>query len=255
MPSEAAEASQPSREPPGAASAAPMSLSAIGVAKEGADAPAAAATKGAAGGNAPEVHAPTGSQSPPPHCLPPQPQGFMGALAKFARSFSLQSEPTSPAPAPSFNASESGVLVSPEGSGRAEDAEGSGRAEDAAEGSSPGSPGSPGGSSAHVTAERVSRARAKSAERERRSSREFFACEDGGRHSRRSFGEGSPRPTVVEPIGRGDRLAAAREALRAAEARAAAADAKIVEMQGHAAPLPSSSNALAFDDDGPEIAL
>ena len=60
---------------------------------------------------------------------------------------------------------------------------------------------------------------------------------------------------MVEPIGRGDRLAAAREALRAAEARAAAADAKIVEMQGRAAPLPSSSNALAFDDDGPEIAL
>ena len=44
--------------------------------------------------------------------------------------------------------------------------------------------GSPGGSSAHLTAERVSRARAKGAER---SSREVFATEDGGRKSRKGL--------------------------------------------------------------------
>lgn len=89
----------------------------------------------------------------------------------------------------------------------------------------------------------------------------------------------------VEPLGRGGRLAAAREALHAAEAKAVAADAKVVEMQERevpglqlsVAPLFWSEDAyslghvelaahettrlsrpvvaVAFDDGGPDIAI
>ena len=56
----------------------------------------------------------------------------------------------------------------------------------------------------------------------------------------------------AEPVGRGDRLLSAREALREAEARAHAMDAERARLS---AEVPVTPLSFALDDDGPAIAM
>ena len=64
-------------------------------------------------------------------------------------------------------------------------------------------------------------------------------------------GSGST-PVEAEPVGRGDRLLSAREALREAEARAHAMDAERARLSGE---VPVTPLSFALDDDGPAIAM